>query len=574
MSNLKKISEQKGITLIALVITIIVLLILAAISISMLSGDNSILNRATQAKNVTGEKQIQEKIRLAVAGAIANGNGSITEDLLTAELNKQFGENGYELIDKEDDSWDVKVGEVIENVKKSGAITGGGDEQTGDLAVTLTLNHQNETLSTGGNISRVISRQDPSNNDDGDIPIPTGFYYVGGTRDTGVVISDDPDDENTTNTTVADNLEGNQFVWVPVNQNQTLTLNVTTDETITSIKLIGPDGTESNLLTSKIQEISMQKDGKYLNGVYTVEVTTTNHTQKVQKRISSLYGQDIEMLVIPAANQTKETATETYNTTQELLTAKSASSVEELLESASAQSMGMYMAMNRVWVNDQEEALKEFARSFMSQFVDNNQNLISVNKYGGFYIARFEAGDGTTSSARDTSTSDSDVLVSRKGAYVYNYVNVDTAKTLSTGLKTSDSSSVTSQLITGAGWDRTLNWLIETKAQNGLDESKVILDSTSWGNYSNSTGNAAINSGSSNMNYTTGRSEYWKANNIYDLAGNTYEWTQETQGTISIIRGGVFYDSGDSRPASVRSGGDSTGQNYNISFRPQLYIKQ
>ena len=84
---------------------------------------------------MTGKKQIQEKIRLAVAGAIANGNGSITEELLKDELDKYFGENGYELIDKEDDSWDVKVGEVIENVKKSGAITGGG---AGNNAITLT----------------------------------------------------------------------------------------------------------------------------------------------------------------------------------------------------------------------------------------------------------------------------------------------------------------------------------------------------------------------------------------------------------------------------------------------------
>ena len=41
--------NNKGITLIALVITIIVLLILAGVSISMLSGDNSILTNATKA---------------------------------------------------------------------------------------------------------------------------------------------------------------------------------------------------------------------------------------------------------------------------------------------------------------------------------------------------------------------------------------------------------------------------------------------------------------------------------------------------------------------------------------------
>lgn len=52
---MKKIMKKssKGITLIALVITIIVLLILAGISISMLSGDNSILSRVGEAKERT-----------------------------------------------------------------------------------------------------------------------------------------------------------------------------------------------------------------------------------------------------------------------------------------------------------------------------------------------------------------------------------------------------------------------------------------------------------------------------------------------------------------------------------------
>ena len=50
---LKQTKKQKGITLIALVITIIVLLILAAVTINALSGDNGILKRATEAKQKT-----------------------------------------------------------------------------------------------------------------------------------------------------------------------------------------------------------------------------------------------------------------------------------------------------------------------------------------------------------------------------------------------------------------------------------------------------------------------------------------------------------------------------------------
>lgn len=62
MNNFNK---NRGITLIALVVTIIVLLILAGISISMLTGQNGILNRATEAKESTLQSEREEKNQLA-----------------------------------------------------------------------------------------------------------------------------------------------------------------------------------------------------------------------------------------------------------------------------------------------------------------------------------------------------------------------------------------------------------------------------------------------------------------------------------------------------------------------------
>ena len=49
------------------------------------------------------------------------------------------------------------------------------------------------------------------------VPLPKGFYYVGGNIDTGIVISDKAEDENKgTSYEQAGNLKGNQFVWIPV----------------------------------------------------------------------------------------------------------------------------------------------------------------------------------------------------------------------------------------------------------------------------------------------------------------------------------------------------------------------
>ena len=60
------LKRNKGITLIALVVTIIVLLILAGISIAMLTGQNGILTNASKAKDETETAQIEEKLKLSV----------------------------------------------------------------------------------------------------------------------------------------------------------------------------------------------------------------------------------------------------------------------------------------------------------------------------------------------------------------------------------------------------------------------------------------------------------------------------------------------------------------------------
>lgn len=71
MKNLRNY-KQKGITLIALVITIIVLLILAGISIAMLTGNNGILAQAQKAKTETEDSQEDELRRLTVLEAATN----------------------------------------------------------------------------------------------------------------------------------------------------------------------------------------------------------------------------------------------------------------------------------------------------------------------------------------------------------------------------------------------------------------------------------------------------------------------------------------------------------------------
>ncbi|MFR2787318.1 MAG: leucine-rich repeat domain-containing protein [Clostridia bacterium] len=80
-----KVKErQKGITLIALVITIIVLLILAGVSIAMLTGDNGILNQANDSKIETAVGTVKEQLKLLQGEKIIQGE-KVTPEALLAE---------------------------------------------------------------------------------------------------------------------------------------------------------------------------------------------------------------------------------------------------------------------------------------------------------------------------------------------------------------------------------------------------------------------------------------------------------------------------------------------------------
>ena len=80
--------SEKGITLIALVITIIVLLILAGVSISTLMGPNGIITNAKQAKIKNEDGEIIERLKLAYNAARIDGMGDVNYQTLNEEIKK------------------------------------------------------------------------------------------------------------------------------------------------------------------------------------------------------------------------------------------------------------------------------------------------------------------------------------------------------------------------------------------------------------------------------------------------------------------------------------------------------
>ena len=99
--------QNKGITLVALVITIIVLLILAGVSISLVVGDNGILTKANSAKNDTEKADAEAAINMALA--------ELTADYYTERYNNNSSTEMHEYLTS------TKVNAAIQN---AGYVTG------------------------------------------------------------------------------------------------------------------------------------------------------------------------------------------------------------------------------------------------------------------------------------------------------------------------------------------------------------------------------------------------------------------------------------------------------------------
>ncbi len=80
---MKKIKDNKAITLIALIITIIVLMILAGVSIAMLTGENGVITQAKKSKITSQLSSYKEQVEIYIAGKITENN-DFQENSLTA----------------------------------------------------------------------------------------------------------------------------------------------------------------------------------------------------------------------------------------------------------------------------------------------------------------------------------------------------------------------------------------------------------------------------------------------------------------------------------------------------------
>lgn len=95
--------QNKGITLVALVITIIILIILAGVSISILFSENGLINRSKQGASDYKVESIKERLTLALVNLKISDDQTINEPNLRNVLDNEFGEDGYTLQEIDDE---------------------------------------------------------------------------------------------------------------------------------------------------------------------------------------------------------------------------------------------------------------------------------------------------------------------------------------------------------------------------------------------------------------------------------------------------------------------------------------
>ena len=158
---LKKMTKEKGITTIGLVVTIIVMIILAGVTISVMKGDSGIISKADESKNSSKRSELIERAKIKVSDKVVNKGGTLlTKDELREILENYFinvpEDYTLETILKtkeENGKYEIKVSEIYDRE------FWGDDEETPDNPVTppeptpTNPTTQPTTADTGGDTS-------------------------------------------------------------------------------------------------------------------------------------------------------------------------------------------------------------------------------------------------------------------------------------------------------------------------------------------------------------------------------------------------------------------------------------
>ena len=497
------LNNKKGITLIALVVTVVVLIILAGVSINAVLGDNGIIKKANQAASVTKEAEVKEAINRTILEFYLTNDYETLEDFLKAKVTEG------------------KIDSVTKNA--DGTLT----VKKGEYSVTV----ENKTNSSGGSSSGGSTGGETQTPE-----ITIGEAKVVANSDgTGSAITD-----------AASVYLGN-------------TLYITFSHSITGGTTV-VDKTIPYAVTA--------------NGTYTFTVTGTVNGKSYTKNVSVTVNQFKTAKDYVAANvevtypDGKVWIPEGFKVADD-----SASTVQGgvVIEDKDGNQfvwvpVATLADYKRTWytgdgtLSNYSEALPEDEKT-------------SVERYKGFYIGRYEAGDKENTEAK-TLRSSNDVtktVTIKANQAPYNNVTKTQAISLAEGFATKQGYKAKTKLVSSYAWDTTIAFLQKVNSDYGNSSEEGNYYNITF-SYTDITGASQTKGKKSEVLVPTGQTT--PVCNIYDMGGNVCEWTTESCSNTDYpyaVRGGSCYHNFASVPAGNRNNNSDDAYD-DYGFRLTLFM--
>ena len=500
---MNKLKNKKGITLITLIVTMVVLIILAGVSINAVIGDDGIIKKTQNSANLTKETEVKEAINRTILEFYLTNDYETLEDFLKAKVTEG------------------KIDSVTKNA--DGTLT----VKKGEYSVTV----ENKTNSSGGSSSGGSTGGETQTPE-----ITIGEAKVVANSDgTGSAITD-----------AASVYLGN-------------TLYITFSHSITG----------GTTVVDKTIPYAVTK-----NGTYTFTVTGTVNGKNYTKNVSVTVNQFKTAKDYVAANvevtypDGKVWIPEGFKVADD-----SASTVQGgvVIEDKDGNQF--------VWVP--VATIADYKRTWYtgySSFSDFSEELpedekTSVERYKGFYIGRYEAGDKENTEAK-TLRSSNDVtktVTIKANQAPYNYVTRTQAVSLAEGFATKQGYKAKTKLASSYAWDTTIEFLQKVNSDYGNSSEEGNYKDTTF-SYTDITGVTKKKASVLEVLIPTGQTT--PVCNIYDMGGNVWEWTTEScsgTGDPFTYRGGGYYNRFAKYPAGSRFG-DSDVVYAFYGFRLTLFM--
>ena len=501
------LNNKKGITLIALVVTVVVLIILAGVSINAVLGDNGIIKKANQAASVTKEAEVKEAINRTILEFYLTEDYETLEDFLKAKVT----EGKIDSVTKNaDGTLTVKKGEysvTVENkTNSSGGSSSGGETQTPEITIGE---------------AKVVANSDGT----GSAITDAASVYLGNTL--YITFSH----SITGGTTTVD-----KTIPYAVTKNGTYTFTVT--------------GTVNGKSYTKNVSVTVNQ----FKDVYEYMQTNTKVTYS-----------DGEVWV-PEGFKVADDSASTVQGGVVIEDKDGNQFVWVPVDTISDYKRTWYTGSDGITFGSYSETLKDDEKT-------------SVERYKGFYIGRYEAGDkestGTTKATFRTSSSDTSNSVTIKADQVpYNYVTRTQAISLAEGFKTQQGYKAKTKLVSSYAWDTTIAFIEKTVNNYGSSSSQGNYSNTSvtYKDITDESKPEKTKAENSSLLVATGQTT--PVCNIYDMGGNVFELTTEfSSDTYNpyVRRGGSYLSTFAGSPAGDRNNLSGVANDF-FGFRLTLFL--